>query len=94
MAEPFTLTAIPGLLVEGEHKGHLEFVTFLAENRIITAKWTSVNVGTFVDDFSKIVPRDEATDIVSKLRTGTKVLFPGFWHLEEIKHKFGGSGNE
>jgi hypothetical protein len=94
MAEPFTLTAIPGLLAEGEDHGHLEFITFVAENRIITAKWTAVNVGTFIEDFSRIVPKEDATDIVSKLRAGTKVLFPGLWHLEEIKHKFGGCGND
>jgi hypothetical protein len=51
MTEPFTLTAIPGLIAEGEDKGHLEFVTFVAENRIVTAKWTAVNVGTFIEDF-------------------------------------------
>jgi hypothetical protein len=94
MTEPFTLTAIPGLLAEGQDKGHLEFVTFVAENRIITAKWTAVNVGTFIEDFSRIQPREDATDIVSKLKAGTKVLFPGFWHIEEIKQKFGGCGND
>jgi hypothetical protein len=66
----------------------------MAENRIITAKRTAVNVATSVEDFSKIVPMDEAANIVSKLRAGARVLFPGFWHLDEIKHKFGGSGNE
>jgi len=67
------LTAIPGRIAEGEDKGHLEFVTFVAENRIITAKWTAVNVGTF-EDFSRIVPKEDATAIVSKLRAGSKLM--------------------
>jgi hypothetical protein len=53
-----------------------------------------VNVGTFVDDFGRIIPADEAADVVSRLRAGESVRFPGFWGLEEIKHKFGGSGND
>jgi hypothetical protein len=94
MTEPFTLTAIPGRVAEGEDKGHLEFVTFVAENRIVSAKWTAVNVGTFIEDFSRIVPKEDATAIVSQLCAGANVLFPGFWHLEEIRHKFGGGGND
>jgi hypothetical protein len=91
--EPFTLTAIPGIIGEGEDKGHLEFVTFVAQNSIMFAKWTAVNVGTFVDDFGRIIPPDEAADVVSRLRDG-ETDFPGFWALDEIKHKFGGSGND
>lgn len=41
MTEPFTLTATPGLLSEGE--GHLEFVTFVADNGKETKKWSAVN---------------------------------------------------
>jgi hypothetical protein len=92
--EPFTLTAIPGIIGEGEDKGHLEFVTFVAQNSIMFAKWTAVNVGTFVDDFGRIIPADEAADVVSRLRAGESVRFPGFWALDEIKHKFDGSGND
>jgi hypothetical protein len=94
MAEPFVLSAIPGIIGEGEDKGTLEFVTFMAYNGIMTAKWTVVNVGTFIEDFSRIVPKDEAIDTVARLRAGLKVIFPGFWHLDEIKHKFGGSRND
>jgi hypothetical protein len=88
------LTAVPGLIAEGEDKGHLEFVTFVVQNTIMFAKWTAVNVGTFVDDFGKIIPADEAADLVRRLRDGDTVRFPGFWALDEIKQKFGGSGND
>ena len=93
MSEPFTLTAIPTLLVEGDDKGHLEFVTFIAQNSQSTEKWTAVNIGTFAGDFAQIVDAGTAANIVRRLRSGEQVLFPGFWHLHEIKHRFGGSTN-
>jgi hypothetical protein len=94
MAEPFTLTAYPGLLAEGEFRGHLEFVTFVARRGDSSEKWTSVNVGSYVDDFARIMPREEAADLVARLRRGETVEIPGYWHLDEVKHKFGGAGNE
>ena len=94
MREPFVLTAFPTLLSEGEFKGHLEFVTFIATDGFITEKWTSVNVGTYAEDFSKIVSPLEAHYILQLLSKGETVVFPGFWALEEIKHKFGGAGND
>ena len=45
MAEPFTLTAVPMLLPEGEHKGHLEYVQFIATDGYTTEKWTSKDDG-------------------------------------------------
>jgi hypothetical protein len=94
MAEPFTLTAFPCVLSEGEHKGHLEFITFVAENSEGSQKWTAVNTGTLVQDFMEIVDRNTAEDIVRRLSHGEQVLFPGFWAIEEIKHQFGGAGND
>lgn len=94
MAEPFTLTAIPDLLPEGEFKGHLETVTFIANDGNTTHKWWSTNIGTYADDFARIVPRPEARRILDQLRRGETVTFPGLWALDEIKHKFGGVGNE
>ena len=94
MSEPFTLTAIPSVLREGKDKGHLEFVTFVAKNGAIEEQWTGVNVGTFADDFAQIVDAGSAVAILRRLRSGEKVVFPGFWHLDEIKHRFGGSGND
>jgi hypothetical protein len=90
----FTLTAIPHLLPEGEHKGHLEYVQFVAMEGSVKHKWSSVNVGTYAEDFAKIVPTDLARLILSRLRNGETVTFPGLWDLEQIKHQFGGNGND
>ena len=47
MAEPYKLTATPFLLLEGEDKGHLETVTFIATSERDTQKWWSANVGSY-----------------------------------------------
>ncbi|RZU39312.1 hypothetical protein [Edaphobacter modestus] len=94
MAEPFTLTAIPNLLPEGEFKGHLETITFVASDGYTTHKWWSTNIGTYAEDFAKVIPSEEANVILARLRAGETVTFPGFWAIDEIKHKFGGPGNE
>jgi hypothetical protein len=47
-----------------------------------------------VDDFGKTISADEAANIVARLREGETVRLPGFWALDEIKHKFGGSAND
>jgi hypothetical protein len=48
MAGLYKLTAVAHLLTEGEHKGHLETVTFIAESgQGDVRKWWSVNIGTF-----------------------------------------------
>nr|AOS95174.1 hypothetical protein [uncultured bacterium] len=94
MTGTFTLTAWPTVLSEGDFKGHLEFLTFVAKDGYKTEKWTAVNTGTLAEAFSKIVSRPEANAILERLKRGEIVLFPGFWALDEIKHKFGGPGNE
>jgi hypothetical protein len=86
----FTLIAEPGLLLEGEFKGHLETVTFVAVNANDMHKWWSVNVGSFEKDFSRIVLPSVAIEIVKRLRAGETVEFPGRYELREIKG-FGGS---
>jgi hypothetical protein len=73
MAEPFKLTAIPDLLPEGEFKGHLETVTFIAANGEQRHKWWAVNVGTFESDFRKIVSPEMAQHVVEKRK---RVIFP------------------
>jgi hypothetical protein len=94
MAEPFVLTAVPKLLPEGPFQGHLEYVEFKADNGKASHLWWSTNTGTYVEDFARIMPKAEAYAIVAALRRGETVIVPGYWALSEIRHKFGGSGNE
>jgi hypothetical protein len=94
MSTIFTLTAIPQLLPEGDNKGRLECIQFIASDHRSTHKWSSTNVGTYAHDFEKIVSPDESCVILYRLRNGETVIFPGFWKLGQLKHQFGGAGKE
>jgi hypothetical protein len=94
MAEPFVLTAVPQILLEGPTKGHLKYVQFSASDGLTSHHWWSTNTGTYVEDFAKIMPKAEAYAIVASLRRGETVILPGYWALDEIKHKFGSALNE
>lgn len=91
MPPMYKLTAIPSLLLEGDFKGHLETVTFVATSEIDTRKWWSVNSGSYERDFAKIVSQELSSDIVSRLREGETVEFPNRYELEQIEVGFGGS---
>ena len=54
----YKLVAVPHLLPEGQVKGHLETVTFVAATAEESHKWWSLNVGTFERDFSQVVSPD------------------------------------
>ena len=84
MGATFTLAAIPWLLPQGELKGYLEYVTFIATDGAYTKKWSSTNTGTFAEDFAKIVPPANAQDILEQLRRGETVLFAGLFELDQV----------
>jgi hypothetical protein len=94
MAGTFALTAIPLVLPDGEHKGHLEYVTFIATDGGYTKKWTATNTGTFAEDFARIVPPGNAQSIIERLQKGKTVLFTGLFALEQVLHQFGGPSND
>lgn len=91
MEQTFKLIAVPFLLREGDFKGHLETVTFIAASEHATHKWWSVNVGTYETDFQKIVSPQLAKHVVEKLRAGETVEFPNRYELAQVKGGFGGS---
>jgi hypothetical protein len=65
VAEPFVLTVVPKLLPDGSFQGHLESVEFKADNGETSYLWWSPNIGIYVDEFAKIMPRAEAYAIVA-----------------------------
>jgi hypothetical protein len=87
----YKLVAVPFLLREGDFKGHLETVTFIAANEDQSHKWWSVNVGTYETDFKRIVSPELAQHLVQKLRAGETVEFPNRYELGEVKGRLGGS---
>jgi hypothetical protein len=91
MPPMYKLVAIPSLLIEGDFKGHLETVTFVATSESESHKWWSVNAGTYETDFAKIVSLELSRDIVRRLRDGETVEYPNLYELQEIEGRFGGS---
>ena len=91
MPPMYKLVAIPSLLTEGDFKGHLETVTFVATSESESHKWWSVNAGTYENDFAKIVSPELSRDIVSRLREAETVEFPNRYELQQIESGFGGS---
>jgi hypothetical protein len=86
----YKLIAAPHLLPAGDFKGHLETVTFIAANDQEAHRWWAVNVGTFEQDFARIVSPEMAEHIVLRLRKGEVVEFPNRYELADVKNKFGG----
>jgi hypothetical protein len=91
MTSSYKLIAVPSLLREGEFKGHLESITFIATAEHGMHKWLSVDVGTYESDFSRIVSPEMARHAVEKLRAGETVEFPNRYELREVHDRFGGS---
>jgi hypothetical protein len=90
MQTTYKLVAEPFLLTEGEFKGHLETVTFIATSDSHSYRWWSVNVGTYVRDFQRIVSPVLAKHIVERLRKGETVEFPNRYDFAQVKGGFGG----
>jgi len=67
---------------------------FIATSGNYSKKWSATNIGTFAEDFAKIVPRCNAENILERLRRGEPVLFPGLYELDQVLHQFGGAGND
>jgi hypothetical protein len=93
MPGPFTVTVAPKFLVEGEHKGHLESVHFVATDGISLHRWWRVNTGTLDDDFRAIFG-DWGPGILARLRSGETLKLPRPLALEEIRFKIGGAESD
>jgi hypothetical protein len=90
MIANYKLIAVPFLRREGDYKGHLETVTFIAASEQETHKWWSINVGTYENDFRKIVSPELAKYVVEKLCAGETVEFPNRYELGQVRGGFSG----
>lgn len=86
----YKLIAVPFLKGEGEAKGVLETVTFIAASEAATHKWWCINVGTFERDFQKIVSPELAKYAAETLKAGKTFEFPNLYELNDVKSGFGG----
>ena len=92
MSGPFTVTVAPRFLAEGEHKGHLESLHFLATDGISLHRWWSVNTGTLHENFRSIFGEWGAR-ILDRPRKGETVKLPRTLELEEAR-RIGGAAND
>jgi hypothetical protein len=84
MARAFTLTAVPELTAEGDHKGELDRVTFIATDGVETHRYWTTNTDRLEEDFAQTVTAIEARNIIQRLRRGETVSFPNMWSLDDL----------
>jgi hypothetical protein len=88
MIGTYKLTAKPSLISEGEFKGELRCVAFIATSPTETMQWFAINCGQFERAFSKLIAHRLATEIVDTLTRGEDIEFPGLYKQEQFGRGF------
>lgn len=81
----YRITVTPHFLSEGEHKGHMEHVEFIATSPDNTMGCHETNYGQLAESFRRLVPAAIADNLISILRTGDPVTFPGHYTTEQVR---------
>jgi hypothetical protein len=84
----YKLSATPSLVSEGQFRGELRGVEFLAVSSIETVQWFAINGGQFQTAFAKLIPYRLAEEIVEALARGQEVEFPGLYRREQFGSGF------
>jgi hypothetical protein len=84
----YQLSAKPYITAEGEFKGKLEGVMFIATSSIRTQQWFAINCGQLEKDFGALVSHEVATEIVAALDRGDNVDFPSPLRQEQFDRGF------
>jgi len=82
------LSAKPSLIPDGQFKGELRSVAFLARSPTRTIQWCVINCGQLERAFSKLVPCWLAIETVDTLRRGESVEFPGLYPEKQFGNGF------
>ena len=80
----YMLSAKPSLISEGEFKGELRGVAFIATCSTKTMQWFTINCGQFERAFSKLIPHRLAKEVVDTLTRGEDIKFPGLYEQEQF----------
>jgi hypothetical protein len=88
MVETYKITAVPTLYAEGEHKGKLKGVTFIATAPDDRMQWFTKNCGQFEAAFSKIIAPNLSKLITVSLMQGDEVEFPGRYTEDQFARGF------
>jgi hypothetical protein len=89
----FALTAQPVFKTEGPTQGYLDGVIFTAQAPNALHKWLTPNQGNFIADFSALISKDKAVEILHDLHSGKIVSIPGPFRLDQLKDRFGFTPN-
>jgi hypothetical protein len=84
----FKLSAKPSLISDGQFKGELQGVEFIASSTTETMHWHAINCGQFEQAFSKLIPQQLATETVETLARGEDIEFPGSYRREQFDGGF------
>ena len=84
----YQLSAKPYRNKEGEFKGKLEGVMFIATSSSSTQQWFAINCGQLEKDFGALVSHDLATEIVAALTRGDEIDFPDRFRQEQLDRGF------
>jgi hypothetical protein len=84
MIGTYKLSAKPSLFSEGEFKGELRGVAFIATSSTETMEWFTINCGQFERAFSMLMPHKFATEMVVTLTRGEDIEFPGLYEQEQF----------
>jgi len=88
----YKLSAKPSLIAEGEFKGKLLSVVFIATSPGEAVRWFAINCGQFESAFSKLIPSGLATEMVDALTRGEAIVFPGIKKKSSLTAAFTTNG--
>jgi hypothetical protein len=88
MNAEYELLATPYLLNEGQYKGQLKGILFVAQSPTDRMQWFAVNCGQFETAFGQIISHSLAENIVATLLCGEEVAFPGRYCKEQFDGGF------
>lgn len=85
MSDNYRITVRPHFLHEGPYKGYMERVQFFAVSGDYTIGWYETNYGQLAESFRRLVPGVIADNLISILRMGDVVTFPGHYTDDEVQ---------
>ena len=88
LSPTYTLFAMPSLFAKGPFTGELKGITFLAISPNKTVRWFALNVGQFDNLFSELLSHGIAQQLMSSLRRGRGIQFPGEYRPDQFASGF------
>jgi hypothetical protein len=84
----YQLLATPCLITEGQYKGQLKGILFVAQSQARKMQWFAVNCGQFETAFRELIPDAQVHQLIEDLMRGEEIRFPGSYRLEQFDGGF------